>query len=230
MNLLDHGYNLILVYLLGGLVGTLYETGLYLVRDHRFVRSNGSVTTPFNFVYGMGAVLVSFVLSYVWHWPWLVYLLSVVIGGAAEYLAATLEQAICHTRSWDYTGRVLSIQGKTTIPIMLLWGVMGLIVIYLFYLPLVFYVVEPYFLDTAGHAYVYHVVLIVLGSYTFLDLMLVLAVMTRHQKRHDHVPPKTIFGRFIDVVFDDRYVRKHFPNAKFKEERVPVWEKPKGGL
>ncbi|MCH3966196.1 MAG: putative ABC transporter permease [Bacilli bacterium] len=218
MSLLDHGYNLILIYLLMGLVGNLYETILYLVREHRFVMSNGSVTTPFNFVYGCGGVLVCLVLSFIWTHPFAVYFVSALLGGVAEYTVASLERWICHTKSWDYSGRILNIGGKTTVPIMLLWGILGMVSVYFFYIPLVANVINPYFLDTSYHALCYHATLLAVGSYVILDLIFTLMVMVRHQKRHDKIPPKTPLGRLIDDKCNDHYMSIHFPNAKFPDQ------------
>ena len=50
------------IYLLGGLVGTVYETILNLVKGKGFVFCNGSILTPFNFVYGAGAVFIIMLL------------------------------------------------------------------------------------------------------------------------------------------------------------------------
>ena len=58
MDKLDYGYGLILMYLVGGLAGNIYETCLNLVKRRKFVYSNGSVSTPFNFVYGIGSVAI----------------------------------------------------------------------------------------------------------------------------------------------------------------------------
>lgn len=54
----DNGYSLILVYLLGGLAGTIYETFLNFKRKKGFVFCSGSIVTPFNFVYGFGGILI----------------------------------------------------------------------------------------------------------------------------------------------------------------------------
>ena len=58
MDKLNGGYNLIFMYLLSALAGNVYETIMFLFRRHKFVWSNGSITTPFNFVYGIGAVAI----------------------------------------------------------------------------------------------------------------------------------------------------------------------------
>ena len=41
---------IVILYMLGGLVGTVWETLLNLARGRGFVYCNGSIFTPFNFV------------------------------------------------------------------------------------------------------------------------------------------------------------------------------------
>lgn len=51
-------YKAVMIYLLGGIVGTLWETLLNFMRGDGFVFCNGSLFTPFNFVYGFGALFI----------------------------------------------------------------------------------------------------------------------------------------------------------------------------
>ncbi|MFA6829278.1 MAG: putative ABC transporter permease [Bacilli bacterium] len=220
MNLLDNGYHLILVYMIAGLAGSLWETSLYLVRDHKFVMSNGSISTPFNFVYGMGGVVIAAVLVNVWKYPLAVYAIGCLLGGFTEYMVATLEEIICHTRSWDYTGRIGSIRGKTTFPIMLLWGILCLFIVYFIYLPLIFFFVNPVFLASPQSTMIYHVIMLCCFGYIIFDLLWVLTLMIRHQQRAVDKGPVTVFGKIADRLFSEEYVAFHFPNAKFDEKEL----------
>ena len=49
---------IVFLYMLGGLVGTVWETVFKLCRGRGFVYSSGSLLTPFNFVYGTGALVI----------------------------------------------------------------------------------------------------------------------------------------------------------------------------
>ncbi len=218
MNWLDNGYNLILVYMIAGLAGTIWETSLYAVKEHRFVRSNGSISTPFNFVYGLGGVTICGALVNVKDYPYLVFLIGALLGGAVEYLVATLEEYICHTESWDYHGRILSIGGKTTVPIMLGWGLLCLFIVYVLYVPFIIYVVQPLLLSSAQSAHIYHIVMICSLCYIIWDLFCVLITMIRHQQRALNKKPLTFIGAIVDKLFNDEYVNKHFPNAQFRPD------------
>lgn len=227
MDWLDHGFNLILIYMIAGFVGTLWETCLYAIKDHRFVMSNGSIATPFNFVYGLGGSVICAALVNIMNYPYLVFIVGAILGGMVEYFVASLEQWICHTKSWDYTGRILSINGKTTVPIMLGWGLLCLFIVYVLYIPFIGYLVQPYILNSASNIHIYHTVMICCLSFIIWDLLWVLVLMIRNQQRAQGHKPLTFIGVIVDKLFPEKYVRKHFPNAQFRPDFVAKVEKEK---
>lgn len=214
MDKLDGGYNLIFIYLLSALAGNVYETVMFLFRRRKFVFSNGSITTPFNFVYGIGAVAIC--ASTIWvsdHW-WAVMLSGALLGGIVEYILSFLEEKILHTRTWDYRYMKFNVNGRTGLLPIAVWGALSLLVLYGVYFPLVKHIVEPYFLSTPSRAQTYHTVLIVLICYCAFDLLLTTFVVMRYQRRNNGVPARNGFIRVIDKVFNDRYMERHFENTK----------------
>lgn len=214
MDKLDGGYNLIFIYLLSALAGNVYETVMFLFRRRKFVFSNGSITTPFNFVYGIGAVAIC--ASTIWvsdHW-WAVMLSGALLGGIVEYILSFLEEKILHTRTWDYRYMKFNVNGRTGLLPIAVWGALSLLVLYGVYFPLVRHVVEPYFLSTPSRAQTYHTVLIVLICYCAFDLLLTTFVVMRYQRRNNGVPAKNGFIRVVDKVFNDHYMERHFENTK----------------
>ncbi len=214
MDKLDGGYNLIFIYLLSALAGNVYETVMFLFRRRKFVFSNGSITTPFNFVYGIGAVAIC--ASTIWvsdHW-WAVMLSGALLGGIVEYILSFLEEKILHTRTWDYRYMKFNVNGRTGLLPIAVWGALSLLVLYGVYFPLVRHIVEPYFLSTPSHAQTYHTVLTVLICYCAFDLLLTTFVVMRYQRRNNGVPARNGFIRVIDKVFNDRYMERHFENTK----------------
>lgn len=217
----DHGYSLILVYLLGGLAGTIYETYLNFHRKKGFVICSGSIVTPFNFVYGFGGIIIFlsfFGLEpyFMTPWCWAVILVSgTFLGGFVEYILSFLEEKICHTRSWDYTGRKGSINGRTTVPIMIGWGFLCLLVMYGVFYPMMHYLIEPYILAYEQPTIAYHIVLITLMSICCIDLFFVLIAIIRYSRRAEG--KSTIFytnGRFLDIIFSDTFMALHFPQSR----------------
>lgn len=74
-------YKIVFIYMLGGIVGTLWETGLNFFNGYGFVYCNGSIFTPFNFVYGCGAIIIIGCLHNQTEW-WKVFTIGAVGGGS----------------------------------------------------------------------------------------------------------------------------------------------------
>ena len=74
----------IVIYMIGGTLGTLWEVIFNLVKLGRYVECSGSIFTPFNPVYGCGALVIVWGLKK-FRKPWQVFTLGTFAGGAVEY-------------------------------------------------------------------------------------------------------------------------------------------------
>lgn len=216
----DSGYSLILVYLLGGLAGTVYETVLDLYKKKGFMICSGSIVTPFNFVYGFGGIVIFstfFKLEpyFLTYWCWIViFIAGSFIGGIVEYILSFLEEKIFHTKSWDYTGKVGSINGRTTIPIMLGWGILCLFVVYAAFIPVFNYLLEPLVFAYEDRLSIYHLVLTIIICVCAVDLCVTIIAMARYTYRYERMNKFITKSKFLDILFSDIYMSLHFPNAR----------------
>ena len=203
---LDFG-KCVFAYVLGGVVGTLWETVLNYCKGNGFVYCNGSIFTPINFVYGFGALVIWLFLANSNRKPYMTYIYGAIGGGIVEYLLNFLEEKILGARSWDYSNEFLNINGRTTIPFMLFWGLLCLAVVYGVYNPLAkIYDKCPKKVMTT--------IAIVLLAIVVTDLTITVTALARYSARQQGVISKTELGLFLDRVFNDDYMKLHFPNQK----------------
>ena len=203
---LDFG-KCVFAYVLGGVVGTLWETVLNFCKGNGFVYCNGSIFTPINFVYGFGALVIWIFLANSNRKPYITYIYGTIGGGIVEYLLNFLEEKILGARSWDYSNEFLNINGRTTIPFMLFWGLLCLAVVYGVYNPLAkIYDKCPKKVMTT--------IAIVLLAIVVTDLTITVTALARYSARQQGVISKTELGLFLDRVFNDDYMKLHFPNQK----------------
>ena len=203
---LDFG-KCVFAYVLGGVVGTLWETVLNYCKGNGFVYCNGSIFTPINFVYGFGALVIWIFLANSNRKPYITYIYGAIGGGIVEYLLNFLEEKILGARSWDYSNEFLNINGRTTIPFMLFWGLLCLAVVYGVYNPLAkIYDKCPKKVMTT--------IAIVLLAIVVTDLTITVTALARYSARQQGVISKTELGLFLDRVFNDDYMKLHFPNQK----------------
>lgn len=203
---LDFG-KCVFAYVLGGVVGTLWETVLNYCKGNGFVYCNGSIFTPINFVYGFGALVIWIFLANSNRKPYVTYIYGSIGGGVVEYLLNFLEETILGARSWDYSNEFLNINGRTTIPFMLFWGLLCLAVVYCVYNPLAkIYDKCPKKVMTT--------IAIVLLAIVVTDLTITVTALARYSARQQGIISKTELGLFLDRVFNDDYMKLHFPNQK----------------
>lgn len=203
---LDFG-KCVFAYVLGGVVGTLWETVLNFCKGNGFVYCNGSIFTPINFVYGFGALIIWIFLANSNRKPYITYIYGAIGGGIVEYLLNFLEEKILGARSWDYSNEFLNINGRTTIPFMLFWGLLCLAVVYGVYNPLAkIYDKCPKKVMTT--------IAIVLLAIVVADLTITVTALARYSARQQGVISKTELGLFLDRIFNDDYMKLHFSNQK----------------
>lgn len=119
---------LFFVFLIGSVIGSLYEEILFLVQhlmatgELAWSLRRGVIWGPFNVIYGFGAVIMVYLLLRKPYKNWQIFIYAALLGGVVEYLISFLQEFFTHTMSWDYSGLWLNINGRTTIPFMLVWG------------------------------------------------------------------------------------------------------------
>lgn len=200
-------YKAVYIYMLGGLVGTLWETVLFLCKGWGFIYCNGSIFTPFNMVYGCGAVFIIGALKNREKW-WQVFAIGTIGSGFIEYLMSFLEETLLGTRSWDYSSYPLNINGRTNIPYMIFFGFLCVVVVFVVYKPL------NRLLEKIPKK-VMKTVAVIMFIILVIDLIFVALAVLRYSGRNSGVEAMTWVGRFFDTYFDDAYMKLHFPKMNF---------------
>lgn len=197
-------YDLVYLFMVGGLVGTVYELILIFVIHGVIEDRSGSIITPFNYVYGLGAVIIFFVFRKSIQGE-TTFIIGALLGGVVEYVLSLGLEIIFGVRSWDYSARFLNIQGRTTIPYMLVWGVLCLIATH-FLFPALIHLL---------HKIPEHVrkgIAIVFLAVICLDAVLTVEAVARYAQRADGVFYDSMLAQWLDYTFNDGFMKLHFPN------------------
>ena len=115
-------------------------------------------------------------------WAW-----SALIGGCTEYITSLIAEKIFGSTIWDYSDQLLNINGRTTLPFMVFWGLGGMVLMKVVY-PFVSKWLEkvPYKIGRT----VYYIALVLM----ILDLFLSYGAMGRRVLRNQGVPPQDLCG------------------------------------
>lgn len=208
---------LFIIFLIGSLFGNYYEMILNLVRHYLRDGSifwevrRGLIYFPLSPVYGLGMVIITYFLAeknYKWY-QILIY--GSLLGGLTEYTISFLQEIFTGTTSWNYVNKPLDINGRTTIPIMFLWGILCLLFIKFIY-PYLSNLIEkiPYEIGTK----ITRILIVIIC----IDMFLSFGAVIRQNLRRNDIKPYTPLGNFYDKVYTDERLKKAYPNMKVKKK------------
>jgi hypothetical protein len=122
-------FNFFWLFVIASVGGLVVETVYHMVAyDGDLQNRAGLLWGPFSPIYGCGAVLVTALLNRLWKAnTGLIFCASALIGGAFEYCTSWFMEVAFGITAWDYTGRWLSIDGRTSGQFMFFWGIIGVV-------------------------------------------------------------------------------------------------------
>lgn len=113
------------------------------------------------------------------------------------------------TKSWDYSKKFLNINGRTTIPIMMMWGFLSVILIKFIYPKL------SYLIDKIPKG-IWMIIINILLVFIIFDMVISWSALIRQNLRRKEIKPYTPVGKFYDKVYTDEYLKEIYPNMVSK--------------
>lgn len=200
-------YKLLWIFIIGSVIGAWYEEILIFVISGSYQRRSALVIGPFNTLYGYAYVLAILLLNKVKRWNLLI-LYGALIGGTVEYLASFLQETITGTRSWDYSNLFLNIDGRTTIPFALFWGILIYLMVSKGY-PWLSHKIESVPLKWGKP------ISLLMTIFLALNIFVSTTMMIRRSQRINNQEPQTLLGEFYDFYFTDERILQLYPNLEF---------------
>ena len=112
------------------IIGWAVETLFVMLKTKKFV-DRGFLIGPYCPIYGWGAILMTLYLTQYKDNILTVFILGVVICSVLEYLTSYFMEILFKTRWWDYSNKKFNLNGRICGENCLLFGLCGIIVIYL---------------------------------------------------------------------------------------------------
>lgn len=117
-----------LMFFLLSFAGWLWEVLLYFCTDHLFI-NRGVYKGPYLPVYGVGGLLLYFLLRSFRRRAVLVFACSALLCGALEYLTSFFLEQKWGIRWWDYSGHFLNMNGRICLMGISAFGLGGVLLI-----------------------------------------------------------------------------------------------------
>ena len=221
---LDHlrlgWYQAVIIFFLGSMAGLLIEEVWMLVSAGLTESRVGLVWGPFSPLYGLGAVLLtwlSFFLRSRGAVGWQVFLVSAVVGGALEQFAGWSMSTFFDAESWTYLHLPDHITQWVAWRFLAAWGVLGLVWCRAVMPRLLYQIGMP---TTRRQA----VFVTLVAVYLVADVAMTLACFDRKADRDAGEPPSNAFEQWVDTNYNDEFISSRFENLKIGGERDLVDE------
>lgn len=200
-----------MVFLIGGITGTILETVWILITKSALQWRSGLILVPIHPIYAIGALLMTVCLKPLTKFKYrhlAVFFGAALIGSSFEFLASLIQSILFKSNSWEYSQQRFNLGGRTSLSMALIWGVLGLVWIAEILPRLLQFIdsIEPRTMHRlAGF-----------GVYLFVTAAIISVVaVARWEMRVSGHAGISAFGTFIDTLFPDRIMKIFYPTLKF---------------
>lgn len=199
---------ILLLFVVGSIVGLGIEIIYHFIVYGGYESRVGLVWGPFSPLYGVGAVIMTLILNYLYRFNGVViFIASMLIGSTVEFIASFGMEHLFGAVAWDYSGTFMNIQGRVNLMFALMWGVLGLAWVRLV-MPL---------MSKGFNAINWKQPLVKLGTVALAVFMTVNIVVTvqaldRESRRADGLPALTQVDHFLDEHFPTEVMTATFEN------------------
>lgn len=199
---------LIWVFLICALLGDLIETVWVRLVSGIWMSRSSVLYGPFSVVWGIGAVLLTVVLT-----PLAkkndryVFLGGFLLGGTYEYMASVFTELVFGQVFWDYSDMPLNIGGRTNLLFMFFWGLLSVVWIKILY-PAISGAIEriPRLTGT--------ILTWVLSVLMIIDILLSGLAIGRYVERQSGTAAPSAIGTFLDDQYPDGFIEWVWPNMR----------------
>jgi uncharacterized membrane protein len=214
-------YLMLWLFLVYSFAGVLIEGFFCLLVNGVLELRLGLLYLPLRPLYGFGGVACTLFLHRLLHEPILVFLLGMLICTVVEFVDSWVTEKAFGALSWDYSDKLLNVQGRVCLQYSFCWGVLALVAVYALDR------VRPGLAVPAGGR-LGETVLTVLLVLVVLSVVLTLAALVRVRDRVDVLraqaagatatAPARTWGRLVDRLVPDPVIIASFPRMSLVRE------------
>ena len=197
---------LIWVFLVSALLGDIIETFYCRALEGIWMSRSSVLYGPFSIVWGIGAVVLTIVLSRFAHKPdRYIFFVGALIGGVYEYGCSLFTEIVLGYVFWDYSWMPFNIGGRTNLLYMGFWGILSVVWIKVIY-PRISNVIEKL------PALQGKIITWILIAFMICNALLSAMAVIRYTQRQDGIEANNVIESFLDETYEDELIEKVWPN------------------
>lgn len=203
------------IFFVGSFAGVVIETWYCLVTKGYMQSRQGLIYGPFNLVYGFGALLIMLVLKRIKTKNLIaIFWTSFVIGSMFEYICSAFQEYVFGTVSWEYSHKLLNINGRITLLYSIFWGILGILWLKVIY-PKFCQIIEDVPIN------ILKALTYILLAFMIFNTFISFAATYRRNERYYGISASNTFEQYLDKKYPNEYMDKVYPNVihkKFKSK------------
>lgn len=198
------------VFLSSALIGDIIETFYCRAVGGVWMSRSSVLYGPFSIVWGLGAVVLTLVLSRFAHKDDRhIFLVGAILGGVYEYGCSVFTEVVFGTVFWDYSHMMFNIGGRTNLLFMLFWGILSVVWIKLCY-PKLSGAIEK--IPPLPGKIITWVLVVFMVCNSLISGM----AMMRYTQRKDGIEADNVVEEFLDATYEDAIIEHVWPNMKIR--------------
>lgn len=203
-------YKLFWVFFIGCFVGVVIETIWCVIQNGHYESRVGLIYGPFNLVYGLGALAMTFCLyNYRNRGKLNSFVGGFAVGSVLEYGCSWFQETVFGSTSWDYSSYAFNLNGRICLLYSIFWGVLGIIWIKQLYPIMAEWILKiP---NKIGKTLTWAL----LAFMIFDTVATGLTVLRWSERVMDYQPPSNALERYIDRHYPNERMEKIFANLEF---------------
>lgn len=196
------------VFVVGSILGYIYEMILVLLQKGYFESRQGLIYGPFIPVYGIGGIVYYLILNNVKTKNKVkIFLITAILGGTTEYLCSFIQEKVFGTISWDYSYLTFNLNGRTSLLHCTYWGIAG--ILYSLY-------ISPKIEKLKENIDKNSLKIITTALIVFMiwDITISCLAAGRQYSRKNNIEPQNKLDIYLDEHYPDEIIDRVYANKK----------------
>lgn len=204
-------YKLFWVFFIGCFAGVVIETIWCIIRNGHYESRTGLVYGPFNLVYGIGALVLTYSLyKYRNRSRLYSFIGGFIVGSIVEYACSYFQELFFGSTSWDYSNIPFNLNGRICLLYSIFWGLLGI-----FWIKTIYPTMAKWILKIPNK--IGKPLTTILLIFIIFDSAISGIVVNRWYKRDSGLPANNTIEVFIDNHYPDSRMEKIYANLEFKD-------------
>ncbi|MCL2842309.1 MAG: putative ABC transporter permease [Oscillospiraceae bacterium] len=196
------------LFVFGSVMGYIAEMLFCFYQCGYFENRSSMLFSPFNIIYGFGALALYICLYKIQDNVLWVFLFGVISGTVVEFLASWAQEMVFGSVSWEYSEQAIHFSGRISLRYSIYWGLLAVLWVK---------VLQPLLLKliAAIPERVRKPLMIGLILFLVLDIAIAILAVARWGMRLDGIPATNSILMWVDRLFPDALMERAYANMTY---------------